>query len=147
MPSINQLKSKTNDFFQFHWTKNEPIPDWSNPWDFEGEIPNQDQQGCYALLNENKVVYIGVGASRGSGSYEGAGLGNRLHKYWRKKDKNPLDGGNEKYILNSDKLGFDYDEIITIGLGKFGYLSYALEVYLIRNLDPQPKYNKIGKKA
>jgi hypothetical protein len=36
--------------------------------------------------------------------------------------------------------------IITIGFEKDGYLAYSLEVFLIRESNPTPRLNKIGKK-
>ena len=147
MSSIEQLKRKTEEFFKLHWVKDLPVPEWSNPWNFEGDIPNNDQPGCYALLRDNKLIYIGVGASQGSGIYIDMGIGSRLHDYWRMNKENPRTcEGLRRYIPNPD-LGYTYDNLITIGLGKYGYLSYALEIYLIRNLHPQPEINTIGKKA
>ena len=141
MKTIKDLKDKTNKFFELHWPNHNNYPKWSDVWKFLGPIPYNENQGCYALLKNNEIVYIGVGLSKGYGIYTGAGLGNRLHKYWRKKRNNLL---SEKAEYEPSKeYENKIDGIITIGFPKYNYLAAALELYLISEL--KPPMNKIGK--
>ncbi len=142
MNTVDVLKNKTVEFFNLHWPKDNDYPYWSDIWRFLGTIPNNDKQGCYALIKDNKVVYMGVGASKGSGIYTGAGLGNRLHKYWRKKGNNKQNVDSREY-KPSKKYKNKIDGIITLGFDKYNYLALALELFLIREL--KPTMNVIGK--
>ena len=152
--SIDELKAKTHQFFKLHWSLDNPPPQWDGFWYFQGTIhqdkpgiPNQDKPGCYALLEEgDNVAKIGVGAGPAPGDYQHAGLGKRLHEYWR-VDKNYSDLPTEE---RKYKPSEDYAEwltgIMTIGFDKdYGYLARALEAFLIAELEP-PK-NKILKKS
>jgi hypothetical protein len=144
MSTIKELKNATQLFFDRHWLKDIPFPEWSIPWNFNGTIPNQDKQGCYALLDGNKrVVYIGVGAGKGSARYPGAGLGQELHKYWRKNSKEPYSKDGSANYEPGEQLN-EVEAIITIPFPQeIRYLAYALEAFLIERLNPQ--LNIIGK--
>ena len=142
MQSLAELRKTTSIFFYHYWNpENGTVPTWSNPWEFEGSIPNRDMRGCYALFKNDGLVYIGVAIGKVWGPYEGAGLSARLKTYWQ-------------YIRNdNDKtVGFkasgrfpDITGIRTIGFVKEHYwLAAALEIYLISELSPP--YNQQHKK-
>ena len=139
MITLERLKAATEDFFTRHWVERElgPKPTfWDGRWEFKGTVPNHDKPGCYALLSGKEVVYIGVGARRGAGRYEGMGLGARLTHVWKTK------GGQRTGEYEPEKKWADrkIDAVATMGLPrKYGYLAYALEAFLISSL--VPKYN------
>lgn len=146
MVTLDALHTRTTAFLDLHWPEGEPRPEWSAPWRFVGTIPNQELQGVYALVHGDDVVYVGVGAGENPGRYEGAGLGNRLHKYWRTDKDDPRTAEGESRYVPSDVWG-DVTEtpaIVTIGLppGQAA-LAYELERYLIREL--KPERNVLGK--
>lgn len=134
--TLEQLHERTAAFFDLHWPQGEPQPEWSSSWTFTDTIPNHDQQGCYALLNGSRVLYIGVGAGRGPAAYLGAGLGSRLHRYWRRHRTTPLlPDGKANYEPAADWS--DASAIVTIPFpADRSYLAYALEPFLIRSLKP-----------
>ncbi len=140
MVSLQDLHTRTTDFLVLHWPKGEPQPEWSAPWTFVGTIPNQELQGVYALVHGDDVVYVGVGAGKNPGQYEGAGLGRRLHNYWRRDTADPRTAEGESRYVPSDVWG-DVTEtpaIVTIGLpADRADLAYELEAYLIRELKPE----------
>ena len=149
--SLGDLRDATRQFFNLHWCLDEskiadPPPEWNDPWLFQGTIPKQDKPGCYALLDGENIKYIGVGAGQAPGDYQHAGLGKRLHEYWR-RDNNYLDLPlNERKYKPSEKYAEWLTGIITMGLDKnYGYLARALEAFLIARLDPQK--NKYLKKS
>lgn len=129
------LNSVTNDFFSRYWNpKNGDNPIWEkSEWNFNGTIPNHDKQGCYALLKNDEVIYIGVGISKGSGIYKNHGLGFRLKRYF-KANKN-LQLNPNKY-LPTEKWQ-ELTGILTIGFPNEHFcLASALEIYLINYLNP-----------
>ena len=149
MITVSDLGKKTNDFFDLHWGENikEKAPKWSEEkWIFKGSIPNREKPGCYALLSKDEtIIYIGVGAGKGQGGiYKGWGLGHRLKRYWRvKKNKKHCHLENREY--EPTEKWNDIAAIITIGFPKeYWYLAYALEQFLIAELNP-PR-NSAGKK-
>jgi len=143
--TFKDLIAKTNLFFKLHWPENnEPnIPKWSEPWDYNSSIPYGDKPGCYAFIdNNNQIVYIGVGASKGKGIYGDAGIGKRVGRY-KRLNKSP--DTNTKYELKEPWNNRNIKELRTIGFPpKYGYLTYSLEVFLIRNLQPV-KYNSTNR--
>lgn len=143
MATIKELEKKTKEFFENYWSSNidDEHPGWKGPWDFNGPIPNHDNGGCYALVRNDEVIYIGVGISEGEGIYEGNGLGYRLHNYW-KLNKNP--NISKKYIPKNNQI--DFTDIMTIGFEKdHSHLAAALEIYLIRELHPEGNYQHTKK--
>ena len=135
--SLGDVQNRTDQFFDLHWPHDEERPSWSDAWSFAGEIPNQRLQGCYAILLGESVVYIGVGAGKGSGIYEGAGLGSRLHRYWRTHSKTPkAPDGTSLYEPTGEWAGATGIATIGFPAGR-GYLAYALEPYLIGHLKPE----------
>ena len=145
MPILDDLQAATNAFLDLHWPAGESRPEWSEPWTFVGTIPNQEAKGTYALVDGDAVVYVGVGAGRGSGQYRDAGLGSRLHKYWRKHPTDPTTtDGKAQYVPSEAwRKETDAPAIVTISFppDRF-YLAYALEPFLISKLKPEG--NTIG---
>ena len=146
MASLESLHARTTAFLDLHWPEGEPRPEWSAPWTFVGTIPNQERQGVYALVHGEDVVYIGVGAGENPGRYEGAGLGNRLHNYWRRDSTDPRTADGESRYVPSDVWGevTETPAIVTIGFTPDrASLANGLEAYLIREL--KPERNVLGK--
>ena len=140
--SIEGLKKATWEFFRAHWNLdriNKWPPCWSDRYYLVGPLPNNHLQGNYAFISKEEVVYIGVGAGRNPGRYEGAGLGSRLNKYMRvKKGGRSVPEVSRPYEFIEQWA--DVDSLVTIGFDREeAYLAYALEVFLISSLDP--KYN------
>jgi hypothetical protein len=138
MLTIENLINETKEFFNHYWNiPNEMPPVWSEPWDFNGTIPNHDKRGCYALFKDQEIIYIGVGIRKGDGIYQGCGLGYRLKKYW---EINKAMDGNKKY---QHRANCDYlTSLRTIGFDENHYaLAAALEIYLINKLKPVKNFN------
>ena len=134
MPTINNLAHETKEFFKRYWNSvNGQPPDWSEGWDFDSTIPNNEKRGCYALIKGKEVIYIGVGIGSGDG------LGHRLNRCWKvnkngKKDK--------KYMPSKDWM--ELTTLMTIGFSEEHYsLAAALEIFLINKLNP--KINSLHK--
>lgn len=136
------LKKESDEFLKLHWNQEkinielkENQWDWM-PWKLSGEIPNGKEQGCYALLSNENVIYIGVGASRGSGIYAGCGLGARVTKYFRLIKGQDCPIGKRVYEPAEKLKGENITEVLTIGFPKhYGYLSLALESFLLNRLE------------
>ncbi len=139
MITEQNLKETTERFFSLYWNiEDTEYPMWSNHWYFKGTIPKNDKRGCYALYKNDEVIYIGVGIGKSFGKYSGSGLGDRLKRYWR---INKTGIGNQ--YLPSDNWP-EVTSISTICFDEKHYpLAAALEIYLIRELNP-PK-NRIHK--
>ncbi len=138
MSNIDDLKNTTSKFFNIFWNPlNGQPPKWSKkPWVFNSTIPNHEKGGCYALIENEDVVYIGVGISKGTEKYKDHGLGFRLKKYW-KLNKNS-DSPN-KYCQS--KGWQNITGIMTIGFEQeYSPLAAALEIYLIRKLKPKKNF-------
>lgn len=137
--SVDRLKKLTIDFFKLHWNSEElgSTPKWSEPWHLKGTAPNHNRQGIYAFVRGDDVTYIGTGASKGKKRYEGHGLGARLADYVRVS-------GPGEYRANDWKLE-NADYVITLGFEQgLGYLSYALESYLLANIPTEHNANRPG---
>ena len=139
-PTVDNLHDLTREFFRLHLLASVAAPAWSaDPWRFVGSIPQQELRGCYALLSEERVLYVGVGAGQNAGRYEGAGLGQRLHRYWKVDAEAPRTETGERRYRAAER--FEHvTSIATLGFGEeaapFWYLAYALEPYLIAQLVP-----------
>lgn len=133
---MRDVINNTEEFFRLHWNLNKQQPKWSDQYKLQGAVPNGDQPGCYALLENNNVVYIGLGASKGGGIYEEHGLGARLNSHvlvWDRSVSVPI--AERRYKPKDKWQGIT--SIYTIGFPKdYGYLSSALEAFLIKNLSP-----------
>lgn len=145
MSTEENLRHWTSEFFRCYWNLDNGLaPVWSNHWDYNCEIPNQNKRGCYALFNKYKeVIYIGVGIGKSFGQYHGSGLGDRLKRYWKvDKDSN----SDKKYKTTEEWI--DVASIITIGFEEIHYpLAAALEIYLINKLNPPRNSRHIEKIA
>ncbi len=143
-PLFEKLEAKTKLFFDLHWPKESNLdsPKWSKPWNYDSSIPNVAFPGCYAFIDsKDHVVYIGVGASKGKGIYADAGIGKRVGRY---KRLNKAPKPSTKYVLSEPWNSRNIKELRTIGFPfELGYLTYSLEVFLIRNL--LPFYNRTNK--
>ena len=128
MISIDDLEKATNDFFTKFCREDFKKPKWSRKWCFNGELPYNQYKGCYAHLNGNEVVYIGLAISN---SFDGSGIGSRISKYWKKSQN--YSAINQVY----EPTIKDVDAIITLPfeINNF-YLAAALEIYLIQTLKP-----------
>lgn len=139
------LENATCDFFKLHWNERElgQPPNWDGVWHFKGKVPNHSTPGCYALLSSGEVIYIGVGAGKGSGRYKDFGLGARISKYWKLSSENKSKETKDwlyKPVKKWAERGVD--SILTIRFPReVGYLAYALEAYLRARLTPI--YNKV----
>jgi hypothetical protein len=137
---LKKLNIVTHRFIDLHWPQGDDMPRWSAPWDFISGIPQGDCPGCYAFFDFNgNIIYIGVGASKGSGLYKGFGLAHRLNRYKKK-----VYGENTNYVLIEPWREIVKD-VITIGFpDELYYLAYAFEAFLIMNLEPDR--NVIGRR-
>lgn len=140
-PTLENMDVLTNEFFQKHWNAQEiqnPVPVWSGLQEVRYGEPLRyyDKQGVYAFVNKDgEVLYIGVGASRGSGLYKGHGIGARFHRYAKY-----VDG---VYQIVDDR--FRECRVRTIGFEvEQGYLAYALETFLIGRLNTQFNHYRPG---
>lgn len=142
MKTNKDLILNTKIFFKSYWNvKNDEIPDWSEKWNFNETIPNNDKQGCYALFNNEEIIYIGSGVGKGSGTYKNNGLGFRLKRYFKVNKSSKVN--TNKYVQTDDWN--EVTSIRTIGFTNEHYwLASALEIYLINKLNP--RRNKFHKK-
>ena len=136
--TIKTLQNLSSHFFALHWPNNihfSPPLEWSE-WDFNDGVPNSDKPGCYAILNDkDEIIYIGVGAGKGSGLYQGFGLGSRIRGSWQ-VSKNKANKNKYEFVDRWTEKGASI--LITLGIDHaFGYLAYALEVFLIQNMSPK----------
>lgn len=139
MRNRNNLIKRTEEFFLRHWDK-ESSPEWDLSWKWCGSVPNYKLGGLYALFRGDELLYIGLGNSRGGGSYTDCGISRRLIAHVIKTAPVNTD---VSYILRErwSKLGIDC--IATIGFPvERNYLSPALEDYLIGELNPRENSNK-----
>lgn len=109
--SKERLLNETDSFFKMYWNSvNGEHPVWSKQWFFDNEIPNNDKRGYYVLLEEEKIVYIGVGLGKSFGKYHGTGLGDRLKRYWK---LNKQIGSEKRYKPRSGWEGLT--SLMTVG--------------------------------
>jgi hypothetical protein len=134
MIAMTDIQRATQRFFDRHWMNTQcggnPAPEWSAPWNLVGSMPNTDKQGCYVLLANDTVKYIGSGVGKGSGRYKECGLGARTWNYmkWDKSKKASLAERIYMMIPPYRKM----TALATIGfLSGYGYLALALEAFLI----------------
>jgi hypothetical protein len=138
-PTLKDLKEATAEFFRRHWPAPEvdpnsgPPPEWMDGWRWQGSVPYHDQSGVYALVDSSGVVmYVGLGASLGTGRYLRHGLSRRLSAHVITQDKSRGRG----FYLPRPKWSA-VDSISTIGMPpRYSYLSAALEDFLISALKP-----------
>ncbi|MGH8402788.1 MAG: hypothetical protein ACRESO_05225, partial [Gammaproteobacteria bacterium] len=146
MPNREQLEYKTRKFFNLHWPVDAgKAPDWVHSYKLIGAIPDGDQGGCYALLKDNGICYVGSGTSRGSGIYINHGLGRRLIAHVLSQDKSVHAAISERKF----KFRLKWQHCSSLSTIKFPpdyiYLAVALESYLIHELSPPPPDNVVGR--
>lgn len=137
MSTYKNLILHTNDFFDKHWRSSEsnPRPKWTALHsNFTNKYENFDKQGCYAFFHNDDLIYIGLGIRSGKGIYKNRGLSSRTNTYFPVKPvSKPL-----------NKIAIKTTAMTTIGfLPDDAYLAAALEVFLIKKL--QPEMNDIYK--
>ncbi len=145
--TVDALQAATDDFFRKHWDRdsNRERPRWKGPWKMVGNLPDGDKQGVYAIFKEDEVIYIGVGASRNSGNYAGAGIGARFWAYIKTDRPVPKKIGENTYSWKGKWSSYQPDGVMTLGFEPGdGYLAYALEPYLIMKIDPKVNTVKPG---
>lgn len=132
MNKLDELNTKTDYFFKLHLL-NDAIKMEKLKWILDDCRTNHDKPGCYAFLSEEgAILYIGVGAGRGStDKYKNCGLGSRVFPRLKSR-KLPLKVVFKNEIYSSCK------KIATIGLSDdLWYLAYSLEQYLISEINPE----------
>jgi len=135
MAKFKDLVSATDIFFSKHWPASIGIKPytWMNNWSWNSSVPYHDKSGVYALMDEHgEVVYIGLGASRGSDIYREHGISRRLLAHVIITDNEKGNGSykprdNWKEVVDIAAIGFPSD---------YSYLAPALEDYLIREFNP-----------
>jgi hypothetical protein len=127
----HRLKSATNEFFKLHWNLSEPSPRWcKRPFEGIGYLECGNLPGCYALVKDNNIVYIGSAISRGKKQYVGYGLHSRILSYIKR----------DRSIKRTDEqpawtFRHGHTAIYTIGFSRErSYLAIALEHFLIGKL-------------
>jgi hypothetical protein len=62
------VEKETHNFFNLHWNAQQladvDLPYSWGAYNFIGNVPYGDRQGCYALVRDNEIIYIGPGARR-----------------------------------------------------------------------------------
>ena len=144
--TISKVEEATKVFLELHWDRERlsivELPDMWAPYNFVGTVKYGDQQGCYALMKNHEVIYIGLGASRGGGIYEGAGIGARLNNHILSWDKTKPASIIER-IYRPQERWTGITRIYTFGFPPgYGYLACSLEAYLISRLEPVDNITK-----
>jgi hypothetical protein len=122
-----ELRFHTEQFFsQFINTHNAEYSQWSEQWYFYGELPNKDKAGgCYALFEQDTIMYIGIGIGKNSG------LASKVSKFWKM-----VDGIPQQHYKPSNQFP-SMTSIMTIGFEHHVFLAAALQIYLIEQLSPR----------
>lgn len=136
MTTVLNLHEKTRGFFRLHWPSDaNPPPTWVK-WEpfLSAPGPNYDRVGCYALVKDNEILYVGQGMRKGrpGSRYENHGISARLNDHvllvnWQQ---------GAGYILHDRWLSIGVDAAYTIGLTEYVLLAVALEYYLSGELRP-----------
>lgn len=139
--AIGDVMKETDIFIKRHLNGfNNMLGKWE-AYNLRGTIPHRDSPGCYLLLEGDEVIYIGLGASRGGGNYEGCGISARLkkHLYW---DKTVPSNDCAGRVYKPIEKWKDVSQIYTYAINReIGYMACALEAYLISTLKPKGNKN------
>ena len=131
------LLELTEGFFQRHWQDAfGAVPEWCEPWPInsQGPVPNGERQGCYCLFQNATPIYVGLGASRGSGLYREHGIGKRLYSHVLRVDSSRGVVNNKGFYMPREKWQH-VTHLRTIGFPSgYGYLAPALESFLLSQL-------------
>lgn len=134
MTDQKQLSEHTQGFFDLHWGLNEPPPQWNYSWRWCGAVPNYQLGGLYALFSGDRLLYIGLGASKGGGIYKDRGISRRLLAHVLQTTPK---GTSISYEPQNRWKSCQVDLVATIGFpADRNYLACALEDYLIGDLNP-----------
>lgn len=143
MNSLERLKEITLEFFDNHWGSSDVKPEWDDSWDWCGAVPNYKLGGLYALFSGDNLIYIGLGNSRGGGSYKEHGISRRLLSHVLKisPDDHP-----HSYMPQERWEKAKINKLVTIGFpANLNYLAPALEDFLIGEINPPE--NSIKRKS
>lgn len=141
MPVMTDVEQKTREFLKLHWNGamlgEVQLPGSWASYNLKGAVPNGDRQGCYALVRDGVVIYIGLAASRGGGLYKEHGIGARLSAHVLSWDRSiQVDVSGRVYSPRKKWAGIT--EICTYGFPPgYGYMAGSLEAYLISVLEPR----------
>lgn len=86
MESLKILEDLTAEFLTLHWDSKkitEKCPHWAT-WDLDGVPEEATKGGCYAIFDEQWLLYIGLAVTEGSNQAkkgEKYGLLNRLQRH------------------------------------------------------------------
>ena len=134
MSHKSQLIALSKSFFEKHWGIPEDHPEWDFSWEWIGPVPYHKFGGLYALLNDETVLYIGLGNSRGAGIYQEHGISRRLLAHVL--DTAPEDH-NKSYLPKDRWHNLGVTKVATLGFpNSVNYLAPALEDFLIGELNP-----------
>lgn len=130
----NDLTRLTDLFFSMHWNIEEEKPSWDFSWSFIGPVPNYLLGGVYALLRNEEIIYIGLGASRGGGIYKDRGISRRLMSHVYRTAPKDSEFNAE---LRERWKDLGVNKVATIGFSpERNYLAAALEDFLIGKINP-----------
>ena len=126
--TARRLRSATDEFFRLHWNLREAPPSWcKQPFTGVGALDRGELPGCYALMRDGDIVYIGSAISRGNQRYVGYGLHSRILSYMRRDRSVRRADAQRVWSFRHGHSG-----IYTIGFPlKRGYLAVALEHFLV----------------
>ena len=129
-----ELVRITTEFFDLHWAKGEDRPAWTAKlYTGDGHVPHGDKPGCYAIVRDDFIRYLGIGAARCNDRYPNYGLAARTHNYVRRDfeasrkhpEKQPVWRFRDKKDSGLYVIPFPV---------KRAYLAFALETFLIDRL-------------
>ena len=134
MDSKVQLCTETHNFFSRHWGLEDKMPEWDFSWEWCGSVPNYKLGGLYAIFSGSKLLYVGLGASKGGGIYKDCGISRRLLAHVIQISKKDA---STSYEPRDRWKTLQVDLVATIGFpADHNYLACALEDYLIGRLNP-----------
>ena len=146
--TMADVEKETRNFFNLHWNTQQlvdvDLPYSWRAYNFIGNVPHGDRQGCYALLRDSEIIYIGLGANRGYGKYVGCGIAARLNKHVLIWDRSvPASVASRKYEIKEAWKRKGVTEVHTFGFPSgYGYLASSLEAFLISRLEPVENVTK-----
>lgn len=146
MITMIEVEKATKEFLLLHWNNeqlsNVDLPSTWASYNFKGPVPFGECQGCYVLVKNENVIYIGLGASRGGGIYKEHGIGARLNSHVLSWDRSVPAEVQDRIYKPQEKWS-GVSEIFTYGFpSDYGYLACSLEAYLISKLEPESNVTK-----
>jgi hypothetical protein len=143
MSQVDKLREKTSLFFNRHWGLTSEAPEWDLSWNWDGPLTNLKLGGLYALFKGDKLLYVGLGASRGGGLYTDRGISRRLTNHVIRKAPK---GGSTQYVTRKrwEELGVNRVGALALPADRT-YLASSLEDFLIGDLNPPENKVKVRK--